>query len=329
MTVSSARSVIGRFNRLKALVVGDVMLDHYVWGSVSRISPEAPVPVVAVQRESEMPGGAGNVAINMAALGAEVSLAALIGDDAAGDRLLDRFKTLPIRTDAVIRTKDRPTILKSRVIAHQQQVVRVDYETQSQIPSAITQQLWTRLESQLARTDVVVISDYAKGVVTSGLLGRLIPLVRRRGIPVTVDPKRENFRYYRRVSCITPNVKEALEGAQLHSADTNNGLESIGDILLRKLQAEAVLITRGEHGMSLFERNKPAFHIPARAQEVFDVTGAGDTVISALSLALAAGASLRTAAELANHAAGIVVGKLGTATATSDELMKAIRSHEQ
>lgn len=326
MSRNNPSSFIDRFKRLQALVVGDLMLDHYIWGAVSRISPEAPVPVVEVARETEMPGGAGNVAVNMAALGADVFMVGLVGQDAGADRLLSKFQGVRVHTECVVRAPERPTIIKTRIIAQHQQMVRFDRESKGDPSPAIQKELWTQVERLLPRVQAVVLSDYAKGVVSQSLVGRLIPLARRLGIPITVDPKVENFPRYRRVTCVTPNLKEALESAGRRRVEGERDIEQLGKRLMRLIRADSILITRGEHGMTLIEKGKPAFHIPTRAREVYDVTGAGDTVISVLTLALAAGAPLRHAAELANEAAGIVVGKLGTAFVTPSELLRASRS---
>lgn len=302
------------------------MLDHFLWGSVSRISPEAPVPVVEVSRETEMPGGAGNVALNMAALGADVFVAGITGQDRSGERLLSLFQRYPIHLESVLRTSDRPTIVKTRIIAQNQQVVRVDRELKSEITAELRRQLWSNIEAVLPKMDAVILSDYGKGVINAALINALIPIARRRGIPITVDPKVENFSLYRQVTCITPNLHEAMSGAHVARVSSEDDVERLGTTILKKLNAHSVLITRGEKGMSLFEKKKPPVHIPTRAQEVYDVTGAGDTVISTLTLALAAGAPLRLAAEMANHAAGIVVGKLGTAAVSRGELETALRN---
>lgn len=303
------------------------MLDHFVWGSVTRISPEAPVPVVHVTRETEMPGGAGNVAVNLASLGAEVHVVGLLGADSSADRLLSLFQRYPIRAESTVRTPERPTIVKTRVIAHHQQVVRVDREVRGEFSEHLRQEILSQAERLVPQVNAVVLSDYAKGVVTPALVKRMIALGHKHRIPVTVDPKVENFKLYKRVTCVTPNTLEAMESAGVRSLRDEKDVEKMGKALQRMIHAESVLVTRGEHGMSLFEKNKPAYHIPTRAREVFDVTGAGDTVISTLTLALAAGASLRVAAELSNYAAGIVVGKLGTASVTVEELGKVIKTH--
>jgi D-glycero-beta-D-manno-heptose-7-phosphate kinase len=320
-------SILDRFKRLKTLVIGDLMLDHFVWGSVTRISPEAPVPVVQVSRETEMPGGAGNVAVNMASLGAEVHVVGLLGEDSAADRLLSLFQRWPIRTESTVRTPERPTIVKTRVIAHHQQVVRVDREIRSEFSDHLRNEIFTQVERLLPEVHAVVLSDYAKGVVTPSLVKKLIPLARKRGIPITVDPKVENFKLYKQVTCVTPNTLEAMESAGVRSLRDAKDVEKMGQSLQRMINADSVLVTRGEQGMSLFEKGKPVYHIPTRAREVFDVTGAGDTVISTMTLALAAGASFRDAAELSNYAAGIVVGKLGTASVSTEELSKVIKNH--
>lgn len=327
MSLASSRSLIDRFGRLKVLVIGDLMLDHFIWGTVSRISPEAPVPVVQVTHENDMAGGAGNVAVNMAALGAEVYVVGLVGQDATAARLISKFHEAHIRTEYLVRTPDRPTILKTRIIAQHQQVVRFDREKKDELPLDIAKMLRDQVEQALPHVDAVVLSDYAKGVVSPSLIRALILATRRSGIPVTVDPKIENFSYYQQVTCVTPNLKEAMEGAGVHTIRNDQDVERLGEKILKKLKADSLLITRGEKGMSLFEKKKKPVHIPTRAREVFDVTGAGDTVISTLTLALAAGSGLRAAAELANEAAGIVVGKLGTATVTRPELLKAVRNH--
>jgi rfaE bifunctional protein kinase chain/domain len=319
--------LIDRFKRLKTLVIGDLMLDHYIWGNVTRISPEAPVPVLHVSRETEMPGGAGNVAVNMASLGADVHVVGLLGEDAAADRLQSLFQRASIHTEATIRTPERPTIVKTRIIAHHQQVVRVDREIRGDFANHLRDEIWARVERLLPSMQAIVLSDYAKGVVTSSLIQRLVPLARKRGIPVTVDPKVENFHLYKQVTCVTPNTQEAMESAGVRSLRDEKDVEKLGQTLLKKINAGSILITRGEHGMSLFEKGKPVYHIPTRAQAVFDVTGAGDTVISTITLALAAGAPLRAAAELSNYAAGIVVGKLGTASVTVPELLKAVNNN--
>ncbi len=327
MNLSIAKPLIERFSRIKVLVIGDLMLDHFIWGSVSRISPEAPVPVVDVNRETEMPGGAGNVALTMASLGAEVFVVGAIGQDAAADRLQALFQRSQIHSEYAVRMAERPTTVKTRIVAHHQQVVRFDREIRGELNPIIRKQLWAHVEHLLPEIHGVVLSDYGKGVINRQLIKSLIALVRRRGIPITVDPKIENFSFYHDVTCMTPNLKEAMEGVGVRHVRSEEDLERLGTQILKSLKIASVLITRGEKGMSLFERKKPSVHIPTYAREVYDVTGAGDTVIGTMTLALAAGAPLRAAAELANFAAGIVVGKLGTATVVRDELLESIKHH--
>ncbi len=327
MSLSNAKTLIDRFKRLKTLVVGDVMLDHFIWGTVSRISPEAPVPIVQMVRESEMPGGAGNVAANMAALGADVYVVGIVGEDPTADRLSALFESAVIRTDSLVRTAERPTIMKTRIIAQHQQVVRLDRESRAELSTSLRDRLWAEIERLLPTMQAIVISDYNKGVITPTLIHRLIPLANKLGVPVTVDPKVENFPLYKKVTCVTPNTQEAMESGGVRALRDEKDVEALGQKLLNRIDAQSILITRGEHGMSLFEKKRPVFHIPTRAREVFDVTGAGDTVISTLTLAIAAGAPLRQAAELANFAAGIVVGKLGTASVSGSELLKAVHAH--
>ena len=219
MSLSNARALIDRFKRIKTLVIGDLMLDHYIWGTVSRISPEAPVPVVQMSRETEMPGGAGNVAVNMASLGAEVHVIGLLGEDAPAERL-SLFQRGSIHTESTVRTRERPTIMKTRIIAHHQQVVRVDREICANVPNPLRDQIWSHVEQILPEVQAIVLSDYAKGVVTPYLIHRLIPLARKLGIPIAVDPKVENFQFYKRVTCVTPNAQEAMEsGGVRHLPD--------------------------------------------------------------------------------------------------------------
>ena len=315
---------IARFPGLRVLVVGDLMLDQYVRGSVGRISPEAPVPVVRVTGESHVPGGAGNVVNNLASLGAAVSVMGVVGDDEAGARLLEVFRGRGVNVAGVCADRERQTTQKCRVIAERQQVVRFDRETAGPLSHATEARLLARLDAELPKADAVILSDYGKGVINPRVLSRAIKLARRRGIPVTVDPKPEHFRLYKGVTCVTPNTAEAWACMRRDAKPGDEALDALGKDILKTLRSESVLITRGPDGMSLFEKSRVT-HIPTQAREVFDVSGAGDTVISTLTLALAAGAPLRRAAALANHAAGIVVAKLGTATTDMKELSKAVR----
>ncbi len=318
---------IARFPGRRVLVVGDLMLDQYVRGSVGRISPEAPVPVVRVTGESHVPGGAGNVVNNLAALGAAVSVMGVIGEDEAGARLLEDFRGRGVDVSGVCLDVERQTTQKCRVVAERQQVVRFDRETSGPLSHATEARLLAALDAALPKADAVILSDYGKGVINPRVLARAIKAARRRGIPVTVDPKPEHFRLYKGVTCVTPNTSEAWACMRRDPKPGSEAIDALGKDILKTLKSRSALITRGPDGMSLFEAGAKTrvTHIPTQAREVFDVSGAGDTVISTLTLALAAGAPLRRAAALANHAAGIVVAKLGTATTDCKELARAIR----
>ncbi|MBI4343330.1 MAG: D-glycero-beta-D-manno-heptose-7-phosphate kinase [Candidatus Omnitrophica bacterium] len=316
---------VPRFAGTKILVVGDLMLDEFIWGKVSRISPEAPVPVVWVQRESVMPGGAANVANNIAALGGQVTVAGIAGQDRLGEALLQELAKRRIGADAVLRTS-RPTTVKTRVIAHHQQVVRVDREAQEPLPSRMIEQLLALIRPRLEQVDAVIIEDYGKGVITRQLLAALVPLAKAKRKIITVDPKEEHFDLYRGVTALTPNRAEAGEaiGRELKS---DADVQRAGRELLKRLGCDAALITLGEDGMWLFERGGRTVRIPTVAREVFDVAGAGDTVIATFTLALASGASPEQAARVANHAAGLVVGKLGVAVVSPQELAAELSAH--
>jgi D-beta-D-heptose 7-phosphate kinase/D-beta-D-heptose 1-phosphate adenosyltransferase len=309
---------LSRFSRVRVLVVGDLMLDEFVWGKVSRISPEAPVPVVWVQSESTMPGGAANVANNIRALGGQVRAVGVVGQDRWGSVLLADLNERRIDTSGVVAAR-RPTTVKTRVIAHHQQVVRVDREVQEPLPAGVLERLIATVTEAVSQVDAVIVEDYGKGVITRPLLEAVIPLVRKHRKIITVDPKQEHFELYRRVSALTPNRAEAGEAVG-RELETDRDVERAGSEILRRLDCEGLLVTLGEDGMWLFEQGGRQTRISTVAQEVFDVAGAGDTVIGTFTLALASGATMAQAARIANYAAGIVVGKLGVATATPQEL---------
>ena len=309
----------------RVLVVGDVMLDEFVWGKVSRISPEAPVPVVQVTGQSFHLGGAGNVAANVRTLGGAAALVGLVGRDAAGARVREALDTRGVAERLVDAGAARRTTLKTRIVAHGQQVVRADQEDTGELPRALERALVAAVGRELPGAAALVVSDYEKGVVTAGLLRSVLPLARRQRVPVLVDPKPRHYRLYRGATVVTPNQLETEQVTGLRLSGPAE-LAAAGRRILNALACRAVLVTRGEHGMSLFERGQPVLHVPAAAREVFDVTGAGDSVIATLALALAAKASLTEAAVLANAAASVVVGKLGTAQATPPELMQALRA---
>lgn len=311
------------FRGRTVLVVGDVILDRYLWGRATRVSPEAPVLVVDVDREELRLGGAGNVADNVRALGATARLFAVVGEDGAARdlcRLLDARGVDP--SPGVIADAARRTTVKTRIVAHRQQVLRADEETREPLADSIHERIWERLAPALERADAVIVSDYGKGVVTAELLDRLLPEARRRGLPVAVDPKEEHFFRYRGVTVITPNAKEAAEAWGRKLRDEAS-LLAAGFGLRERLGADSVLITRGEEGMSLFTEEGHV-HFPTRAREVYDVTGAGDTVVATIGAALAARAPLPEACVLANHAAGLVVAHFGTAAATGEDLVASL-----
>jgi D-beta-D-heptose 7-phosphate kinase/D-beta-D-heptose 1-phosphate adenosyltransferase len=315
-----------RFPSCRLLVVGDLMLDEYVWGNVRRISPEAPVPVVAVTRDTRALGGAGNVAVNISCLGAKVSVAGLIGGDASGRAIVRMLRGHRIGVSGVVTDRNRPTTTKTRVIAHSQQVVRVDREKKEPPDGRARETLRKCVRAAAREVDGVVLSDYRKGALSRALVEDVVHAAKRSGAFVVADPKESDFSFYRGCTVITPNRSEteaALGGREL--AD-DVGIMEGGKALLRKSGARAILITRGEEGMSLVERGRKAFfHIPAQARQVFDVTGAGDTVIGTLAVGMGAGAPLRDAALLANIAAGVVVGEVGTVPITVEKLASALR----
>ncbi len=316
--------IIDRFPRVKILVIGDLMLDEFIWGEVSRISPEAPVPVVEVKRESFCPGGASNVGSNIRALGGTSVICGVLGNDIHGRRLAEELRKQKVDLAGVILDSKRPTTLKTRIIAHTQQVVRVDREQIRPLASAELERMVAFVEKTIGEVDALILEDYGKGVIVPGLLEPVVALARRKKKIVTVDPKEEHFRFYRHVTAITPNAHEAGRAAGIKIVDEKS-LLAAGARLLKRLKLKAALITRGDEGMTLFEASGKITHISTVAREVYDVTGAGDTVIGAFTLALAAGASMPEAAYLSNFAAGIVVGKVGVATATAEELKKALR----
>lgn len=316
------RRILKNFKGKRILVVGDLILDHYIWGSVNRISPEAPVPVVEVSRESSLLGGAANVARNIVSLGGEAAVVGIIGHDRAGEMLVSMLESEGIPLGGIFEA-GRPTTIKTRVIAHNQQVVRFDREDRAYLSARVLRGVSEYITSVLAGFDAVIVSDYKKGVVSRKLIELMVLHTKKRHLFIAADPKVGHFDFYRGVSLITPNRAEASRGSGIEIRD-DSSLQKAGRKLLRDLQLKAVLITRGEDGMSLFTKDS-AVHIPTVAQKVYDVTGAGDTVISAFALAYAAGASLEEAAELSNHAAGIVVGEVGTAVASPAQILRSFR----
>ena len=317
------KELFKKFGKTGILVIGDLMIDQYIWGRVKRISPEAPVPVVEVTEENLLLGGAANVAHNVLSLGGRVFIAGTIGEDDTGNILINKLRENGFNTDGIVKDGKRPTTVKTRVIAHNQQVVRFDREEKTEIQQSTLSLLLEYVRSCLPKIKGIVISDYCKGLVTKKLVKTLLQLAGKK-IFITVDPKIGHFDYYRGVDLITPNTNEASFAAGIDISD-NKTLISAGNLLMKKLQCGSVAITRGDEGMTLFEKTGRITHIPTCAQEVYDVSGAGDTVIATLTLCKAAGAPLSDAAIVANHAAGVVVGKIGTATVTQQDILKSMK----
>jgi D-beta-D-heptose 7-phosphate kinase/D-beta-D-heptose 1-phosphate adenosyltransferase len=331
VSAARVRQILAGARRTRVLVVGDAMLDHFVRGSVARISPEAPVPVVDFEDENFMPGGAANVARNLTALQAPTELLGAVGRDPAASQLKELLNTYHIGCRGLLGDASRSTSVKTRIVAHKQQVVRIDRETRDGLSASLTERLAGAVQSMIPRTAAVIVGDYGKGVVTQPLLDEVKRICRAHGVWLSVDPKPVHHLDLSKLSLITPNRKEAFELAGLpdetrHNnpfADTN--LRRVAERLLGELRPAVLLITLGELGMLLCRRGQKPFHIPTVAREVFDVSGAGDTVIATFTLAIAAGASPLEAAIISNHAAGIVVGKIGTATVAPEELLASFK----
>jgi D-beta-D-heptose 7-phosphate kinase/D-beta-D-heptose 1-phosphate adenosyltransferase len=322
MRKSRVREICRTMRRSRVAVVGDIMLDRYIWGSVDRISPEAPVPVVAVADTTIRPGGAANVAWNLLSLGVRTSLAGVVGRDVSGDEIKRLLRNKGLSTSSILADSRRPTTEKIRIIAHSQQVVRADFELVEPMRDPLLGKLLAAVRRAVAGADAVIVSDYGKGVVAGEVMDLVRTLCARRDIPFLIDPKEGHFSLYRGAFAVTPNKKEA-GGFYNRRIRSDEDLAFVGTSLLRDLEASSVLITRGEEGMTLFRTGARPRHFAARASEVYDVTGAGDTVISVLAAGLAAGGSIRESIEIANAAAGIVIRELGTAAVTPDELEAA------
>jgi D-glycero-beta-D-manno-heptose-7-phosphate kinase len=318
LLTSDARALVDRMRGRSILVVGDLMIDEWIWGTVSRISPEAPVPVVAVSDHSFTLGGAGNVANNLVALGAHVEFVGTVGEDAFASDVRRMLREESVDDRGVFTVRDRPTTRKTRIVAHNQQVVRADWEDAAPLQASDRARIVAHVRERAGACDAVILSDYAKG-----LLGAEVVEAARACSLVLADPKPQNLDLFAGVTCVAPNEHEAELGSGVRITD-DASLERAGAKLLERLNCEYVVITRGEHGMSLFAKDGKRFAIPSVARTVFDVSGAGDTVIAVLSLALAAGAPIERAMQLANFAAGAVVEKLGTATASGDEILALI-----
>ncbi|MGI9065575.1 MAG: D-glycero-beta-D-manno-heptose-7-phosphate kinase [Pyrinomonadaceae bacterium] len=321
LTRQRAKELIRAMRDRKIAVLGDVMLDEFVWGDVTRISPEAPVPVVDIRRESVHLGGAANVLANVVAMGAKACVVGVVGNDSAGERLRASLREASaLQTDDyLVVDENRPSTTKTRIIAHSQLVVRADREHRNPVNGQVEARILASLKQALRDADAFVVSDYDKGVVTPRILGQILKAAYTR-LPVLIDPKIRNFSHYQPASLITPNHHEALRMTNTDE-DSDEGLHKAALIIQEKLSCDAVLITRGDRGIMLLERDNDPVFVATTAREVYDVTGAGDTVIATLAAALASGGTMLEAANLANHAAGIVVGKVGTATATAEELL--------
>ena len=320
------KKILSSFPKTNVFVVGDLILDVFVWGKVKRISPEAPVPIVEIERDTFVPGGAANVANNIAALGGKVWIAGLVGDDGEGRRLIEKMRERKIRTNAVLVDQNRPTTIKTRVVAHHQQVVRIDREIRHEIREKQMERMKKVLSDHEKEIGGILIEDYGKGVMTQSFASYLIEFALDRSIPVAVDPKKGHLLDYRGLSFSTPNYEEACFFAGIDPKDNYSNLDDVGKVLIDKWDCQAVLITLGEKGMCLFQKNKKPYPIETRAKEVFDVSGAGDTVIGTFMTAVLSGATLEEAAFISNVAAGIVVGKLGTAVVTREEIAGEIEN---
>lgn len=316
------KSLIDRFKSLNALVIGDLMIDEYLWGNVDRISPEAPVPVVSVEKETHTLGGAGNVINNLVSMGAGVIPVGTAGTGLTGKMIFEHLNGLNIKTNGIISEPDRPTTRKTRVIASNQQVLRIDKEKVTQISDSTCKRLIQIIEDKMSAADLIILSDYNKGLITHDLVCKTVQLAQQHKKLILADPKALDFTKYQNVTVLTPNRKEAGLAAQM-SLQNDADLTIAGNKIMEIAGLTQLLITCGKDGMVLFEKDAPVRTIQSKARQVFDVSGAGDTVISILGLGLAAGADFFQAAQLANLAAGIVVGKVGTATATIDEIKEA------
>jgi len=317
------KKIVSKFKNKHLLVIGDLILDRYVFGDVDRISPEAPVPVVWAKREKYLCGGTANVGLNLIDLEAKVSLCGVVGDDYFGKNLFSLIEESGIRTDLIIKDKNRPTTLKTRVFAQHQQVVRVDWESTQELSLEVCDKMLNKIKEEIDKFDAVIIEDYGKGMINPYFIDSLVALCKDKKKIVTVDPKEEHFDFYKGVTALTPNLKEAENTAGLKIKNPSE-IELLGKIIMEKLDPQALLVTLGEGGMKIFTKKGESYQIPTTALEVFDVTGAGDTVIAVFTLALASGASFLDAAVLANLAAGVVVGKLGASTLHQLELSETI-----
>lgn len=330
MTVTEKKKrLLGLLNDLskaRIMVIGDVMADHYLWGEVERISPEAPVPVVHVQKDQTLLGGAANVVNNLRGLGCQVQLCGIVGNDEQGQRISEQLADLDVDDSCLLVVEDRHTTVKSRVIAHNQQVVRVDWEKSAPISRRHIRWMLERIEERLGELDGIIISDYGKGVVNKALLDGLRAKAVPAGVKIAVDPKIQNMRHYHGFYTMTPNHHESGQVLGMKLSNTDQDIHRAGKKIIKRYRLQSLVITRGEEGMSLFENGDHVTDIPTVAKEVYDVTGAGDTVIAALSCGLAVGGSLYEAAQIANFSAGVVIAEVGTAAVKAKRVAEAIRA---
>jgi D-beta-D-heptose 7-phosphate kinase/D-beta-D-heptose 1-phosphate adenosyltransferase len=322
---ASLIKILDRFSKLRILVLGDVMLDKYIWGKVSRISPEAPVQIVLVENETYAPGGAANVANNVAELGGLVTIIGVRGDDSAGQLLVKELRRRSIVTDNLLTDPSRPTIQKVRLIAHSQQLIRFDYEKYDKFSDSLVKSINNAIEANIKNVDCLVISDYAKGFIDDRVMRCVLDNAAKYKKSIIIDPRPKNKHLYKNATVICPNFSEACAMTGMEP-ENEESFELLGQTLLQMMNSN-IVITRGEKGMSIFNKDGAVMHIPTKAREVYDVTGAGDTAVATLALALSAGATLEEAAIIANYAAGVVVGKVGTSTVTVGEIRDSLQ-HE-
>ncbi len=316
-------NIVKRFHKARILVIGDIMVDHFVYGTVDRISPEAPVPVVQVKSEKLMPGGAANVVNNVSKLGAKVYVAGVVGNDYNGNILKRMVNKETVNSEGILTLDNFQTIIKTRVIAHNQQIVRFDKENNGKFSGGVYKALISGIKKIADDIDAVIISDYGKGLIEKKFFSTVVNFLREKGKFISLDPKVENFKFYKNISILTPNINEAFGGSGIKIKDEKTLIKA-SKMIFKKVKSDYLLITRGESGMSLFYPDNKSEHLKARAKDVYDVTGAGDTVISTLTVAKSVGAGIFEACYIANAAASIAVSQLGTYAVGVEELMKVL-----
>lgn len=322
--MSLAKKVAENFPKAKILVIGDVMLDRYWWGNVTRISPEAPVPIVNLEKTDSTAGGTANVAVNIAGLKANALLLGIVGKDIEAKQLCDSLSSQNVSTEYLISTEERPTIVKTRIVANHQHIVRIDQENTLFISKDVEDTVYNAFTQYIDKVNVILISDYAKGLLTDSLLEKIISLANSKNKPVLIDPKGKDYRKYNQATILTPNKKEAIEACH-YTENDSNFINNIGNYLLNNHNLGSLLITLGEDGMILFQKDSKPIHFEALARKIYDVTGAGDTVIATLAVAIATGFSLTEACQIANVAAGLVVEKLGTTSIQLSDLIEHLQ----